>query len=224
MRGARACPRLTIVTLAGGLANTVFAPLTAVLATSFGWRTSIAVLAGVLAVVVVPLHWIGLRGEWPDVVEDAHPIHVSRTDPKAPIARSRADVRSGLYGLVVARAGVSVRTVVLIGAGAETTALLAVVPGPMPLIFATAMVAGMVRGNLTLLQATAITDRWGTRQYGRLSAILSAPVTLAGAFAPWAGVSLARWSGGHARPSSSWPGSPPSRRASRSSRRPVGGA
>jgi MFS family permease len=63
---------LTIVTLAGGLASTVFAPLTTLLVTSFGWRTSVVVLAGVLAVVVVPLHWFGLRGVWPDVVEYAH--------------------------------------------------------------------------------------------------------------------------------------------------------
>lgn len=34
--------------------------------------------------------------------------------------------------------------------------------------------AGMVRGKLTLLQATAITDRWGTTHYGRLSGVLAA--------------------------------------------------
>ena len=53
------------------------------------------------------------------------------------------------------------------------------------------MAAGTVRGNLTLLQATAVTDRWGTRDYGRLTATLSAPVTIAGALAPWAGSALA---------------------------------
>ena len=51
------------------------------------------------------------------------------------------------------------------------------------------MVAGTVRGNLTLLQATAVTDRWGTSHYARLTAILSAPVTIAAALAPWAGPS-----------------------------------
>ncbi|WP_443054335.1 hypothetical protein [Streptomyces sp. IBSBF 2435] len=39
------------------------------------------------------------------------------------------------------------------------------------------MLAGTVRGNLTLLQATAITGRWGTARYGRLSGLLAAPVT-----------------------------------------------
>jgi len=49
------------------------------------------------------------------------------------------------------------------------------------------------------LQASAITDRWGTLQDGRLSGILSAPVTAAGAVAPWAGAILAQWSGGYAQ-------------------------
>ncbi|GAA2427545.1 hypothetical protein GCM10010255_82640 [Streptomyces coeruleofuscus] len=43
------------------------------------------------------------------------------------------------------------------GAVDETVAL-----GPYGLLIAVSGVAGMVRGNLTLLQATAITDRWGT--------------------------------------------------------------
>ncbi|MFC9481642.1 hypothetical protein [Streptomyces griseus] len=45
----------------------------------------------------------------------------------------------------------------------------------MQLVIAVSIAAGMVRGNLILLQATAITDRWGTQHYGRLSALLSAP-------------------------------------------------
>jgi hypothetical protein len=59
------------------------------------------------------------------------------------------------------------------------------------------MGAGMVRGNLTLLQATAVTDRWGTRAYGRLTATLAAPVTIASATAPWVGAALAGQLGGY---------------------------
>ena len=42
-----------------------------------------------------------------------------------------------------------------------------------------AMLAGAARGIFTLLQATAVTDRWGTAYYGRLNGVLSAPSTLA---------------------------------------------
>ncbi|MDX3615506.1 MFS transporter, partial [Streptomyces europaeiscabiei] len=53
---------LTIVTLAGGLASTVFAPLTAVLAEHLSWRNTYAVLAVVLALVTIPAHALALRG------------------------------------------------------------------------------------------------------------------------------------------------------------------
>lgn len=47
---------LTIVTLAGGLASTVFAPLTAALADRLSWRSTYLVLAMVLAAVTIPAH------------------------------------------------------------------------------------------------------------------------------------------------------------------------
>ncbi len=57
---------LTTVTLAGGLASTVFAPLAAVVDAVAGWRTAYVVLAGVALVVTVPLHWWGLDRPWPE--------------------------------------------------------------------------------------------------------------------------------------------------------------
>lgn len=59
------------------------------------------------------------------------------------------------------------------------------------------VVAGMVRGNLTLLQATALTDRWGATHYGRLSGLLAAPATAAAALAPFVGTVLAAPLGGY---------------------------
>jgi hypothetical protein len=58
-----------------------------------------------------------------------------------------------------------------------------------------AVLAGMVRGNLTL-QAATVTDRGGAAHYGRLSGLLAAPVTIAGALAPFAGAALAAELGG----------------------------
>lgn len=55
----------------------------------------------------------------------------------------------------------------------------------------------MVRGNLTLLQATAITDPWGSSHYRRLSGLLAAPTTAASALAPFAGAALASPLGGY---------------------------
>ena len=50
---------LTVLTLAGGLASTIFAPITALLAGQLGWRGTYLVLAAVLAVVTIPAHLIG---------------------------------------------------------------------------------------------------------------------------------------------------------------------
>ena len=49
---------LTVLTLFGGLASTVFWPLTTLLIESFGWREAVLWLAAVNLVVCVPLHWL----------------------------------------------------------------------------------------------------------------------------------------------------------------------
>jgi MFS family permease len=85
----------------------------------------------------------------------------------------------------------------LVLAGGVTTTFIALTPGPIWLLMVAAMAAGAVRGNLTLLQATAVTDRWGATHYARLTAVLTAPVTIAGALAPWAGSALANQLGSY---------------------------
>ena len=86
---------------------------------------------------------------------------------------------------------------ILFAFGRLTTAAFAVAPGPYALLITVSIVAGMVRGNLTLLQATAITDRWGAAHYGRLSGLLAAPATAAAALAPFAGAALSEPLGGY---------------------------
>jgi MFS family permease len=235
---------LTTLTLAGGLASTVFAPITAALTDALGWRQAGGMLAVVVLVVAAPLHAFALRGPWPP-----HPrVHLGSeglgtATVSTGIVRSRgflllaaALTLSGfamyavvfgliplltnrgatttqaawalglgglgqtlgriLYAPLAARTSARTRTAALILAGAATTALLAAVSGPVWLLTVAAMAAGMVRGNLTLLQATAVPDRWGTVAYGRLTATLAAPVTFAGALAPWAGAALTTSLGG----------------------------
>ncbi|MHA6627720.1 MFS transporter [Pseudonocardia sichuanensis] len=101
------------------------------------------------------------------------------------------------YGLLVRRVGVRLRGVLILGATAAATALLAVLPGPALLLVAAAMLAGAARGVFTLLQATAVSDRWGAAHYGRLNGILAAPAMVATALAPWAGAALSEVLGGY---------------------------
>ncbi|WP_017594197.1 MFS transporter [Nocardiopsis potens] len=90
-----------------------------------------------------------------------------------------------------------VRTVAVLAACAATTGLLGLVAGPFALVLVVALAAGTVRGVLTLLQATAVSDRWGTERYAALNGVLHTPIMLAVALAPWAGAALAVPLGGY---------------------------
>ncbi|MBL1076908.1 MFS transporter [Nocardia sp. 2] len=238
--GEQRLTALMIVTLAAGLASTVFAPLTAYLDARSDWRTTYLVLAGILAVVTVPAHGFGLRGRWP------HPPAPIRDDfaDHAVVARSRAFIMlmitlclaafttaAAVFNLVpllqergftpataalalglggagqvlgrlgylplATRGSVTLRTLIILAATAVATAMLGVVTGTAALI-AVSIGAGLVRGVLTLVQAMAITDRWGATHYGRLNGLLSAPVVIVMALAPWAGTILSAWTGSYA--------------------------
>lgn len=233
--GANRVRALTVLTLAAGMASTVFAPLTATISMHLDWRATYLVLVVILAVVTVPGHWFGLRLPWPPRPV-AEPEHANLTDP-APIARSRsflalavalsaagfasfavvvtlvplltergldnglAAVALGLggagqvasrigYSAFAARTSIRTRTVVILLAIAATTALLGVFTTAWTLIPA-AVAAGMSRGVFTLLQATAVSDRWGTGHYGRLTGLLAAPLMITMASAPFAATALA---------------------------------
>ncbi|MFC7623291.1 MFS transporter [Microlunatus sp. GCM10028923] len=101
------------------------------------------------------------------------------------------------YPALARRIGVRARTLIIFGLAAVSTAALALVPGPVGALIAIAMIAGVARGIGTLLQATAVPDRWGALAYGRISGVLAAPVTVASALAPWIGATLAVLLGGY---------------------------
>ncbi|CCH87366.1 putative Permease of the major facilitator superfamily MFS_1 [Modestobacter italicus] len=63
---------LTTLTLVAGLASTIFAPLTSLLLDHLSWRATYLVLAGVLAVVTVPLHAFALTPAWTPAPERQH--------------------------------------------------------------------------------------------------------------------------------------------------------
>lgn len=65
------------------------------------------------------------------------------------------------------------------------------------LLIVVAIGAGAARGCHTLLQATAVSDRWGTQNFGAINAIFNAPMTAVTALAPVSGPLLASLIGGY---------------------------
>ncbi|GGM92760.1 MFS transporter [Lentzea pudingi] len=101
------------------------------------------------------------------------------------------------YARLAAKTSVRTRTLLILLLSALVTTLLGVVPGPALLLITGSVLAGVTRGIFTLVQATAITDRWGAVHYGQLNGLLTAPVMLTAAIAPWAGSALAAVLGGY---------------------------
>jgi MFS family permease len=101
-----------------------------------------------------------------------------------------------VYAPLVARLPVRPRTMAVLGAGALTTLALALSAGSFLVACAASFAAGTARGIFTLIQATAVADRWGTRAVGARTAVLSGGVMAASAFAPWFGTLLAELTGG----------------------------
>lgn len=91
------------------------------------------------------------------------------------------------YAQLARATSVRGRTVMIFGLLAATTAALAIDITHGLLLMGISLLAGTSRGISTLLQATAVTDRWGPRAYGRLSGVMSAPIMLAVAVSPWLG-------------------------------------
>ncbi|CAA0078532.1 Uncharacterised protein [Mycolicibacterium vanbaalenii] len=235
--GHQAVGALTVLTLVAGLASTVFAPLTAVLASQMDWRNTYLALAGVLAVVTIPAHALGLRRTWPHL-DHSHPVASPGTTARSrpfvvltvayamaacasyavivnlvPLMHQRgistgaAAVALGLGGVgqvlgrlgyrtLVRRVSVVPRTVLVMAAVAVTTVLIGVFTS-LAVLVVVAVAAGVARGVMTLLQATAVTERWGITHYGHLSGILSAPVMITTALGPFIGAALAGLLGGY---------------------------
>jgi MFS family permease len=124
------------------------------------------------------------------------------------LTRNLAAIALGLGGVgqVIGRLGyarfeaattVTVRTVSVLVAVALATAALALAPAAATLLIALGMVLGLARGIYTLVQATAVTDRWGPAGYGSLNGLLMAPALVASASAPFVGAALAHLLGSY---------------------------
>jgi predicted MFS family arabinose efflux permease len=99
------------------------------------------------------------------------------------------------YATLSRRTSAPARTCAVLAASALAVGLLALTSTLPAAALATAALAGVARGNFTLIQATAVSDRWGTRAFGTVNGIFLAPVTIATALAPGAAAMLTRWLG-----------------------------
>ncbi|MGM1029970.1 MAG: MFS transporter [Actinomycetota bacterium] len=99
---------MTVVTLAGGLASTVFAPIVAGMLSVTDWRTAFVILAVVLTVVSTPLHWVSLERAWPERPpaaphEDVHALRdVLRTRRFWALELSMVALVGALYSVTLA--------------------------------------------------------------------------------------------------------------------------
>lgn len=95
------------------------------------------------------------------------------------------------YAQFERRVGLRARTAAVLGACAISTLVLALVPGPLVALIVVSLIAGGARGVFTLLQATAVSDRWGTARFAALNGIFTAPLMIGSALAPFVGAVLA---------------------------------
>jgi MFS family permease len=240
--GSRRVPALTIVSLAAGLAGTVFTAPTAAVADWLGWRGTYVLLAVLLGAVTIPLHALCLTLPWPEPVRrrarrrggadvrallrdrvfvflivgmalGAFGIYAPTTNGGSLLTSQGIDDRLAALllgmvgtGQVLGRLGyLSLtrittprgRTVAVLVAGAATVAALAAAPPRAAILVTAAVLAGAAGGVYTLLQATAVSDRWGTRHFAVLNGVFSVPTTIAIATAPACIAYLAGWLGSY---------------------------
>ncbi|CAM3102675.1 MFS transporter [Stackebrandtia soli] len=89
------------------------------------------------------------------------------------------------------------RTIAVLATAALAVVVMVATIGQPIAVIAAAVAFGATRGILTLLEATAVSDRWGTNAFGTLYGIYSAPATVAMAVTPFAGALLTERLGGN---------------------------
>ncbi|MDR7253247.1 MFS family permease [Nocardioides sp. BE266] len=95
------------------------------------------------------------------------------------------------YGPVLSRLDPTARATATVVGVVATTGALAAWQTPLALVCVLSFLSGTVRGTFTLVQATAVVDRWGIGDIGHRNGILTGAITVVSAFAPWVGALLA---------------------------------
>lgn len=91
---------ITMMTLVGGLASTVFIPLTQWLIDGLGWRQSLIVLAACNLIVCAGIHLVFLKGTKPGMVTASAAVDSGPTPLHSPLGRALRAAR--FWGLAVA--------------------------------------------------------------------------------------------------------------------------
>ncbi len=104
-----------------------------------------------------------------------------------------------LYPMLDRRLDPNPRAALVIAIMAATLLLLALIPGPLVLLMAIAVISGAARGLFTLIKATVVSDHWGTERYAALNGVYTAPAGIAAALAPAFGAGVAAWTGSYDR-------------------------
>jgi MFS family permease len=148
---------LTALTLVAGLASTVFAPITSALLEHLSWRGTYLVLAGVLALVTVPLHAAALTAPWTPTGPGVANGSTDRADAAPPAGDRdvRAVLTSSSFWLLS-----GALTVTAFGLYATSVSLL------IPLLTERGMSASLAATSLGLLGAGQLLGRVG---YGPLT-------------------------------------------------------
>lgn len=141
----------------------------------------------------------GLYGATIDLV----PMLTSRGLGNGPAATLFAVLGAGQclgrvgYPALARRTSPATRMIGGLAAASASVLALATVRGPLVTLVIVAIAAGTARGMYQLLQATAVSDRWGIRHYPSLNGVALAPATGAFAVAPAATTLLAQRIGGY---------------------------
>ncbi|MDO8474645.1 MAG: MFS transporter [Candidatus Rokubacteria bacterium] len=109
----------TILTLAAGLASTIFNPIASLLAASLGWRQAVLVLAAILGATTIPMHAILLRGGPADEGKPAREATARREAVGPSDVNARAALRTATFWFLAlafliqsfAHAGISLHSV-----------------------------------------------------------------------------------------------------------------
>ena len=130
---------ITFVTLFGGLASTVFWPLTQLLVARYGWRDALLVLGALNLTVCVPLHFVML----PKRAHEAHETVARRSSATGPLLRDVVADRVFLllcaalvgYSLVFSAMSVHMMSILQAkGLTAATAAGIGAMVGPMQVL------------------------------------------------------------------------------------------
>jgi len=181
----------TILTLAAGLASTIFNPIASLLAASLGWRQAVLVLAAILGVTTIPMHAFLLRGGPADDGARARETTARRGGGESPDLNARAALRTATFWFLAlafliqafAHAGISLHSVpMLIEWGYKPTFAATVIGlvGAMQvagrLVFAplrTRLSARAVTMLILACQSVAFLILWGVPGVGGLFAFVA---------------------------------------------------